>query len=146
HQQDRRRRRQRRVLDPVISADGRFVVFESFANDLVANDTHPDTRNIYIRDLRKSTPDLVSAATDGGSGNSGSFEPAVSADGRYVAFHSLANNLTDNDHDGTSESIDNEDVFVRDTVLGKTTVVSLNAAGTNSGNRASRGAAISADG
>src|SRR5262249_32956799 len=98
-------------------------------------------------DLSKSSPTLVSISFDGSdSGNSGSFAPVLSADGRYVAFHSLANDLVPNDNDGTSESIANEDVFVRDVQAGTTGLISVAADANGGGNSASSGAAISADG
>jgi hypothetical protein len=78
-----------------------------------------------------------------GSGNSGSrgFPPAISADGRFVAFSSTASDLVvANDTNGTA------DVFVRDLQLGTTTLVSVNRFGTGSGNSFSAGNLISADG
>ena len=66
-----------------------------------------------------------------GSGNSGSRDPRISADGRFVAFDSAASDLVANDTNGTN------DVFVRDLQLGTTTLVSVNRFGTGSGNSGS---------
>jgi Tol biopolymer transport system component len=116
---------------PVISADGRFVAFESFASDLVANDTN-GTDDVFVQDLLMGTTTLVSVNRAGtGSGNNRSGTPLLSATGRFVAFVSEASDLVPNDGNGTW------DVFVRDVQIGTTTLVSVNQGGTDSGNRAS---------
>jgi hypothetical protein len=125
---------------PAMSADGRFVAFASFASDLVANDTN-GTENIFVRDLRTGTTALVSVNSTGtDTGDMSSFNPAISADGRFVAFESDASDLVANDTNGTA------DAFVRDRKTGTTTLVSVNSAGTGSGNRESFVWDISADG
>jgi len=125
---------------PVLSADGRFVAFESEASDLVAVHTN-GVRDVFIRDLQIGTTTLVSinrAGTNGG--NSSSRYPKLSADGRFVAFEGYASDLVTNDTNGT------QDVFVRDLQTGTTTLVSTNWTGTNSGNDSSQTAFLSADG
>src|SRR5439155_286011 len=78
---------------PVISANGRFVAFLSVADDLVPNDSN-HTFDVFVRDLKTGTTTLVSVNSAGaGSGNRPSFSPAISADGRLVAFESLATDL-----------------------------------------------------
>jgi Tol biopolymer transport system component len=106
--------------DPSISPDGRFVGFESLANNLSTadNDLH---RNVYLRDVQGGATILVSrqSAADGGAGADGrSFAPSVSSDGRFVAFDSDALNLSAEDADvppggggGTTEGV--KDVFLR---------------------------------
>ena len=125
-------------FDPVISANGRFVTFVSFASDLVTNDTN-DTNgmlDVFVRDLKTGSTGLVSVNSAGtGSGNGASDLPAISADGRFVAFRSGASDLVANDTNRTF------DVFVRDLKTGTTTLVSVNSAGTGSGNGSS-GSAI----
>jgi Tol biopolymer transport system component len=121
---------------PVVSADGRYVAFISQASNLVANDSN-GTQDVFVRDLVTGTTTLVST-TGTTSGNIRSVSPVVSADGRYVAFTSLASNLVANDSNNT------EDVFVRDLVTGTTTLVSTT--GTASGNRSSDNPVVSADG
>ena len=71
---------------PVISGDGRHVVFVSNAGDLVANDTNR-TDDIFVRDLQIRTTMLISVSTNGNtSGNGASSAPMISTDGRFVAF------------------------------------------------------------
>ena len=120
-------------LSSAISADGRFVAFSSEASDLVANDTNGTTGDVFVRDLQLGTTTLVSInrfGTGSGNGSSG-WLSAISADGRFVAFSSLASDLVANDTNGT------DDVFVRDLQLGTTTLVSINRFGTGSGNNSS---------
>lgn len=103
---------------PAISADGRWVAFASFATNLGAGDSDP-TSDIWLRDLQSGAVTLVSRA-DGLSGPTAdlsAFAPSISADGRYVAFHSNATNLSGVDGPGV-------DVFVRDVVAGTTTLAS----------------------
>ena len=79
--------------DPSISADGRFVAFRSYADNLVAGDTN-GVFDVFVRDLSSTTTVRVSVNSLGVQGNFGSFNPSVSADGRYVGFESAATNLT----------------------------------------------------
>jgi hypothetical protein len=126
--------------NPVFTPDGRYVVFQSTASDLVPNDTN-GTTDVFMRDLVTGTTTLVSVNSAGtGSGNGASQNAFVTPDGRYVAFESSASNLVPNDTNGAT------DVFVRDLVTGTTTLVSVNSAGTGSGNGASQHVGISADG
>jgi hypothetical protein len=126
---------------PSLSANGRFVAFESLASDLVANDTN-GRYDVFVRDLQPGTTTLVSVNRFGtGSGNSESFLPMLSADGRFVAFESLASDLV-----ATNDTNGEYDVFVRDLQTGITTLVSANRFGTNAGNRRSGALLISANG
>ena len=79
--------------DLSISADGRFVAFESEASNLVAGDTN-GSYDVFTRDLTATTTVRVSVNNLGVQGNFGSFDPSISADGRYVGFESAATNLT----------------------------------------------------
>ncbi|MEZ5875277.1 MAG: VCBS domain-containing protein [Hyphomicrobiales bacterium] len=124
--------------DPSISADGNFVAFESNATDLAPEDTTGGT-DIYVRDRDAGTTQLVSISTGGIQGNNVSFNPAISADGRYVAFESLASDLVITDAGGHA------DIFVRDLVTGTTELVSLSSAGVQA-NSDSNNPSISADG
>jgi Tol biopolymer transport system component len=123
---------------PAISADGRYVVFDSVASNLVSGDTN-GTNDVFVHDTQTGTTTRVSLATDGTEGNGPSFNPAISADGRYVAFTSVASNLVSGDTNGS------DDIFVHDTQTGTTTRVSLATDGTQ-GNNDSYHPAISADG
>jgi len=95
---------------PAISADGRFVAFHSDADNL-SNEDENSVGNVFVRDMRTNTATLVSrAAGPGGSaGDDDSFaRPALSADGRVVAFQSIADNLSSEDDDGVGN------IFARD--------------------------------
>jgi Tol biopolymer transport system component len=101
-----------------ISADGRYVAFESDSSNLVPGDTN-GTFDVFVRDRMTNTTTRVSVASDGTQANDRSDLPVISADGRYVAFPSPASNLVPGDTNGV------RDVFVRDTVAGTTTRVSV---------------------
>lgn len=120
-----------------VSADGRFVTF-STDYPYTPEDTNGAT-DVYQRDLTMGTTTLVSISLSGTAANAyvGAFD--VSSDGRYVAFSTSASNITVTDGNGWS------DVFVRDTILNTTTLVSL-ADDESIGNWDSMLPAISADG
>ncbi len=121
-----------------ISADGRFVTFDSWASNLVAGDTYGN-RDVFVRDRQSGTTERVSVATGGMQGHADSWFPSISADGRFVAFESLASNLVAGDTNGWP------DVFVRDRQSGTTERVSL-APGGAEGDNDSSDPSISADG
>jgi Tol biopolymer transport system component len=126
---------------PSISADGRYVAFASSATNLVAEDTDAAS-DVFVRDLLTNTTTLVSRAAGAGiKSNGDSFTPAISADGRFVAFASNASNLHPDDTDAAT------DIFVRDLQSGALTLVSRadGAAGAKGGS-GSAAPRISADG
>jgi Tol biopolymer transport system component len=123
-------------VGPSISADGRYVAFQSYAHNLVDGDSNGST-DIFLRDLENETTVLVSTGS-GGQGNSYSVGPSISADGRHVAFYSYADNQVDNDTNGT------EDIFVRDLENETTVLVSTGSGG--QGDSYSWAPSISADG
>ena len=128
---------------PAISADGRFVAFESTASNLVVGDTN-GARDIFVRDRTTNQTTRVSVASTGIQGDSISNRPVISADGRFVAFDSYADNLvTDDTNSGGGPC--GTDVFVHDRRTSQTTRVSVNNAGVE-GNCDSDYPAISADG
>lgn len=96
---------------PALSADGRFIVFSSLATDLVSGDTN-GVADIFVRDRLTGTTERVSVAADGTQANQESRRPALSADGRYVAFYSLATNLLPGGTNGVA------DLFVKDRLTG----------------------------
>ncbi len=98
--------------DPVVTPDGRYVVFWSWANNLVPGDTNHQ-RDVFIADLVTQTKELVSVTSSGLQASAGCFDPVVSADGRFVAFVTTAR-LVDDDTNGVS------DVYVRDRQTGTT--------------------------
>jgi hypothetical protein len=109
---------------PSISADGRYVAFESIASDLIASDTNGAVRDIFVHDRTTGTTTVVSVTSGGAQGNNDSYSPSISADGRYVAFESIASDLIASDTNGAVR-----DIFVHDRTTGTTTVVSVNSSG-----------------
>jgi Tol biopolymer transport system component len=123
---------------PGMSADGRFVVFFSTAQNLDPADA-TGTTNIYIRDRSDGTTRLVSRTSSGEAANGPSQTPSVSADGRFVVFQSLASNLVEGDSNG------HVDVFVANVETGEIRLVSLTASG-DPANGDSSNPQISSDG
>jgi VCBS repeat-containing protein len=125
-------------LEASLSADGRYVAFSSFATTLVAGDTN-GTSDVFVHDRQTGETRRVSVASNGTQGNSQSNEPSLSADGRYVAFSSVASTLVAGDTNGTY------DVFVHDRQTGETQRVSVASNGAQ-GNGESHQPSLSADG
>jgi Tol biopolymer transport system component len=103
---------------PAISADDRFVAFTSRATNLVRGDTN-DSEDVFVRNLQTGTTSRVSVPSTGGEAIGPSFSPSLSADGRYVAFFSIAGNLVPGDNN------DLTDTFVRDREAMTTTLISV---------------------
>ena len=112
---------------PVISADGRYVAFQSYANNLVPEDSN-EALDIIVHDRTSGETSRASLASDGSQGNDSSGNPAISADGRYVAFASAADNLVPGDSNGAF------DIFVHDRASGETSRVSLASDGSQASN------------
>ena len=123
---------------PSLSANGRYVAFQSDSQKLVSTPVQGGSvQDVYLRDMTKSSPTLVSLDTAGtAGGDSSSFQPEISANAAYVAFFSLANNLTTND--SGNEMIASEEVFERNLNTNTTILVSTNAAGTGIPNNTSK--------
>ena len=111
-----------RSFVPAISADGRYAAFYSDASNLVTGDAN-GARDVFVRDLQTGETTRVSVDGAGAEANGDSFEPAISADGRFVAFSSAATNLV------AGDSNEANDVFVRDRQANTTTRVSVGLAG-----------------
>jgi Tol biopolymer transport system component len=124
---------------PSISADGRWVAFESFSSNLVGGDTNGET-DVFVHDRQTATTTRVSVASGGVQGNDSTFHPTMSADGRWVGFLSWASNLVAGDTNGSP------DVFVHDRQTGTTTRVNVGPAGIQANALTNSSAAISADG
>lgn len=122
----------------LVSDDGRYIVFQSEASNLVPGDIN-NKYDIFRRDLVTEATELVSVATNGNSASGLSLSPTVSGDGRFVAWSSDAANLIVGDTNGTW------DVFLRDMDAGVTTRVSVDADGNQVFQR-SDGAQLSPDG
>jgi Tol biopolymer transport system component len=123
---------------PSVSADGRYVAFSSWADNLVPNDLH-DNSDIFVRDLVTGTTRLVSVASDGTQADNSSFTPSISGDGDVIAFQSYADNLVPNDTEG------HIDIFVHVMSSGQTMRVSQRPSGVGA-NDDSREPSISANG
>lgn len=133
---------------PAISASGRFVAFASPARDLVDGDQDA-IGDVFVHDRdpdgdgtfdRPGSTTRVSEAWNGGGANGESFSPAISADGRWVAFASEASNLVPDDGNGDA------DVFVHDRRTGTTVRASVSDDGREALGGASTSPSISADG
>ena len=124
---------------PAVSYDGRYVAFQSAINSLTPDDSST-LRDVFVRDTVLHTTTLISVSSDEVQGNHHSYTPSISADGRFVAFYSLADNLVDNDTNGAG------DIFVRDVISGTTIRVSVGAAGIIEANGPSTHPVISDDG
>jgi Tol biopolymer transport system component len=112
--------------DPTVSADGRFVAFLSQATDLVSGDGN-GVGDVYVRDRLEGRTIRVTVGADGGDSNGESREPRISADGRFVAFTSLATNLLPASEPPLSGFT--TQVFVRDLRAGTTALVSATPTG-----------------
>lgn len=110
---------------PSSSGDGRYVVFTSNVG-LIPTDTNFDF-DIYLRDRVAGTTTCVSVSLLGEPVGQ-SYNPAISVDGRYVAFESNASGLV------TGDTNSSNDVFVRDLVNGTTVRASVSSAGVEAGN------------
>ncbi len=122
-----------------ISADGAFVAFNSTATNLVATDTNGYS-DIFVRDVAAGTTTRVSLTSAGQEATGGgSFLPAITPDGRYVAFESFATDLVALDTNAA------QDIFVRDRTGATTVRASVDSAGAQAGAN-SYDAAISSDG
>jgi Tol biopolymer transport system component len=126
-----------------VNADRGFVVFTSYATDLVANDTNNDM-DVFIREVRPGITSLVSTNASGtdsaNSGSIGRWFQAISRNGRFIVFESFATDLEGINTDGAV------DVYVRDHCLGTTYLIDPNLAATGSGNNESDNARLSLDG
>ena len=121
-----------------ISGDGRFVAFDSHADNLVPGDTNR-RRDVFVHDRQTGTTTRVSVDSSGVQGDGSSSLPSISVDGRFVAFESGATNLVSGD---TNRRLD---VFVHDRQTGTTTRVSVDSSGVQ-GDGSSFVPSISGDG
>lgn len=132
-------------MNPVISSDGRFVAFESFANNLIEEDIN-ENPDIFVRNIPEGKTEVISLSSRGQQANHGSSNPSISANGRYVLFQSPARNLVPIDNKRSDENEWNfSDVFLRDRELGKTELISVNLEG-KPGNHPSGSPSVSQDG
>jgi Tol biopolymer transport system component len=124
---------------PAIDGDGRFVAFVSNASNLVAHDANA-ALDVFIRNNEDGTTERVSVGPRGTEANADSHSPAVSGDGRFVAFASSASNLVPGDTNGAT------DIFVHDRKRHVTARVSVATSGLQADGESASRPAISADG
>ena len=122
---------------PSISADGRFVAFQS-QSVFEADDTNGKT-DVYVHDLGTGATTRVSVASGGAQAHGSSFSPSLSGDGRFVAYWSSAADLVAGDTNRVP------DVFVTDRESGRTERVSVSSGGAQA-NGESSDPSISPDG
>ncbi|HVL82154.1 MAG TPA: hypothetical protein VM840_11265 [Actinomycetota bacterium] len=118
-----------------ISADGRYVAFETQMHDLVEGDLNASW-DIFVRDRQREATERVSVAGDESEANYVSYSPAISGDGRFISFYSCASNLVPEDHNSSGTKVTGFlgsntcfDAFVRDRELGRTERVSVSSFG-----------------
>jgi len=122
-----------------ISADGRYVVFQSESYNLSAED--PETcSDIYLHDMQTGTTKLISVSSSGQKSDDLSNMATISENGRYVVYHSLGTNLVSGDTNGK------QDIFLYDIQTGETKRVSIASDGTQGDGNSTGGASISSDG
>lgn len=121
---------------PYISRNGRFVSFQSSADNLVENDTNGTTgwtADLFVRDLKTRETTRISVASDGTEANGASSGGCMNPSGRFVAFSSYATNLVDYGDDGPPTVWGHNDVFVHDRKTGKTERISEDEQGDQGG-------------
>ncbi len=122
-----------------ISADGRYVVFQSNASNLVSGDTN-GTNDIFRKDMLTGEIVRVNTSTNGTQASATSSGAAISGDGRYIVFQSDATNLVSGDTNGQT------DIFRKDLLTGELVRVSTTSAGAQVNGGLSQVPAISDDG
>ncbi len=125
--------------EPAMSPDGRWIAFASLATNLVAGDREGFV-DVFLKDTASDTIVRVSQTAGGAGGNGDSGAPAISADGRFVAFVTEASNLAGSDANNAV------DVVLWDRTTGQFEAMSVRADGLSTGNAASDSPGISADG
>ncbi len=114
---------------PVITPDGGFVAFISYATNLTSDVITNGGRNIFLRNVNAGSTILVSVGTNGLAGDKNSSSPTISSNAQFVAFVSGAGNLSP-----LASGIANQQVFIRDMVSQTNRLVSVDVAGTNAAN------------
>ncbi len=110
-------------FQPLLSSDGRYVAFTSWATNLAASDANGSGADIFVKDLQTGVLTHASVNSAGQGGNDISAYASFSADGRFVTFYSYATNLV------VGDTNDQTDVFLHDVVSGATERISSNNGG-----------------
>ena len=103
---------------PTVSASGEMIAFTSQASNLGLSD-HNSASDIFLYNKQANSLDVISVSSEGELSNAASFQPSISADGRVIAFASLASNLVENDPNGLA------DIFIREMPKDKTDRISI---------------------
>jgi len=128
-----------------ISADGRFVSFDSSATNLVAGDTN-DVTDVFVRDRATGLTERVSVSGAGEQANAECGGGGISADGSRITFDSRADNLVPGDTNAVpGDYFTGWDIFLRDRATGQTIRVSVASDGSQA-DGSSFASAISPDG
>lgn len=93
-----------RPAEYAISPDGRYIVFASDSTNLVTDDLN-NAPDIFLHDRIANTTRLISVARNGTRANGGSYDPSISANGRFIAFNTIADNLYPNDTNGVGDGV-----------------------------------------
>ena len=104
---------------PAISGDGRTVAFESYSSNLVQSDKN-GTRDVFVWHASTNKIETVSIGKGGVDANAESMEPSVSGDGKYIAFTSMASNIS-----AIEKGMSNNNVFLRDLQKDTTIMISV---------------------
>jgi hypothetical protein len=112
---------------PSISDNGRYIVFQSYAENLISNDINREWPDIYMRDVVNGTTELISLDSDENQKWGGASDPHISGDGNHVAFEYWSEFNQELDPNDTN---DTTDIYVRDRTAGTTTLVSVATDGT----------------
>jgi Tol biopolymer transport system component len=121
-----------------MTPDGRYIAFGSLASNLVINDTNGQ-EDVLVHDMLTGQTTRISQSSTGEQGNDYSYIPAITPDGRYIAFNSAASNLV------AGDSNNKTDIFLHDRHTGTTVRVSTSSNGTEADNH-SGVTSISSDG
>jgi hypothetical protein len=104
---------------PAISGDGKTVAFESYSSNLVQSDKN-GFRDVFVWHSNTGKIDVVSIGAKGTEANAESYEPTVSGDGRFIAFTSMAGNIS-----ATEKGVSNNNVYLRDMQADTTILISV---------------------
>lgn len=127
--------------NPSISYDGRWIAFDSAGRNLVADDRNIAS-DVFVHDRVAHTTERVSLSSLGIEGNGRSRDPAISGDGRYVAFMSIATNLDPL----LFRRVWDDDIYLKDRLAGTLTRITAGSPGSSGGRTASQNPQISSDG
>lgn len=116
------------VTNSSISDDGRYVLFDSSASNLVGDDTN-SLSDVFLKDMQTGTTTRISTSSSGGQANGMSGTPYISGNGRFASFHSTASNIVTGD-------VNSFDVFMKDLQTGVTTRANSSTTGVQGNNMA----------